>query len=109
MCIAWQLLDENAFIAEAWRDERGDDDGDDGGADVDRPERVQFYGVAASGPHLRGSLISAACGRGGGGFDAEGVARLIAMVQSIAAERDRIFTTRGLDMMMVREASSAWR
>jgi type VII secretion protein EccCb len=38
------------------------------------------------------------------GSDAEGVARLIATVQNIAAERDRIFTTRGLDMMTVREA-----
>ena len=69
-----------------------------------RPERVQFYCVAASGPHLARIADLPHVAAVVAGSDAEGVARLIATVQNIAAERDKIFTTRGLDMMSVREA-----
>jgi type VII secretion protein EccCb len=74
------------------------------GALMYRPERVQFYCVAASGPHLARVADLPHVAAVVAGSDAEGVARLIATVQNIAAERDKIFTTRGLDMMSVREA-----
>ncbi|WP_375489191.1 type VII secretion protein EccCa, partial [uncultured Mycobacterium sp.] len=74
------------------------------GALMYRPERVQFYCIAASGPHLArvGDLPHVAAVVASS--DSEGVGRVIATVENIVAERDRIFTTRGLDMMTVREA-----
>ncbi|PXX01564.1 type VII secretion protein EccCa [Mycolicibacterium moriokaense] len=74
------------------------------GALMYRPERVQFYCVAASGPQLAAvgdlphvaSVVSS--------FDTEGVNRLLATVRQIVDDRERIFAARGLDMMTVREA-----
>ena len=74
------------------------------GALMYRPERVQFYCIAASGPQLAAvadlphvaSVVSS--------FDTEGVNRLLATVRQIVDERERIFAARGLDMMTVREA-----
>lgn len=73
------------------------------GALMYRPERVQFYCIAASGPQLAqiadlphvAAVVSVS--------DTEGVNRLLATCENIVAERDRIFTTRGLDMQTVRE------
>ena len=67
-----------------------------------RPERVQFYGVAAGGPSLSAvtglphvaGLVPA--------LDREGVGRVIATVQGIVAEREAIFAKTGLDMDEVR-------
>jgi S-DNA-T family DNA segregation ATPase FtsK/SpoIIIE len=74
------------------------------GALMYRPERVQFYCIAASGPQL--AQLSALPHVAGvvGVSDSEGVSRLLATVEAIAEERDRIFATRGLDMQTVREA-----
>ncbi len=74
------------------------------GALMYRPERVQFYCIAASGPQL--AQLSALPHVAGvvGVSDSEGVNRLLATVEAIAEERDRIFATRGLDMQTVREA-----
>jgi S-DNA-T family DNA segregation ATPase FtsK/SpoIIIE len=74
------------------------------GALMYRPERVQFYCIAASGPQLAAvsdlphvaSVVSS--------FDTEGVNRLLATVRQIVDERERIFAARGLDMMTVRDA-----
>lgn len=74
------------------------------GALMYRPERVQFYCVAASGPQLAAvadlphvaSVVSS--------FDTEGVNRLLATVRQIVDERERTFAARGLDMMTVRQA-----
>jgi S-DNA-T family DNA segregation ATPase FtsK/SpoIIIE len=74
------------------------------GALMYRPERVQFYCIAASGPHLARVADLPHVAAVVAGSDSEGVARVIATVENIAAERDRIFTTRGLDIMTVREA-----
>ena len=69
-----------------------------------RPERVQFYCIAASGPqlaevaglpHVAGVVPL---------LDREGVNRLIATVQGIVAERERIFAAEGLSMERVRRA-----
>lgn len=67
-----------------------------------RPERVQFYCIAASGPQLArlGDLPHVAAVAAGS--DAEGVARVVATVEAIATERDHVFTTQRLDMDMVR-------
>ncbi|MDQ2636958.1 MAG: type VII secretion protein EccCa [Actinomycetota bacterium] len=67
-----------------------------------RPERVQFYCIAASGPQLQrlGDLPHVAVVAAGS--DAEGVGRVVATVEAIAVERDHVFTTQRLDMDMVR-------
>lgn len=73
------------------------------GALMYRPERVQFYCIAASGPQLAqladvphvAAVVSVS--------DTEGVNRLLATLENLVADRDRIFTTRGLDMQTVRE------
>ena len=69
-----------------------------------RPERVQFYCIAASGPQLAdvGSLphVAAVAPL----VDREGVNRLIATVQGIVAEREGIFAREGLSMDRVRRA-----
>jgi type VII secretion protein EccCa/type VII secretion protein EccCb len=72
-----------------------------------RPERVQFYCIAASGPQLSrvGALPHVATVVANS--DAEGVRRVIATVDAIATERDRIFTTQRLDMDKVRVAKFA--
>ena len=69
-----------------------------------RPERVQFYCIAASGPQLArvGGLPHVATVVANS--DAEGVRRVIATVEAIATERDRVFTTQRLDMDKVRAA-----
>ncbi|BBZ15025.1 type VII secretion protein EccCa [Mycobacterium branderi] len=74
------------------------------GALMYRPERVQFYCVAASGPQLAavGDLPHVATVVPV--FDTEGVNRLLATVQGIIDERERTFASRGLDMMTVRQA-----
>lgn len=69
-----------------------------------RPERVQFYCIAASGPKLSRleelpHVASVAAIQ-----DSEGVARLMATVEAIVEERERLFATRGLDMEQVRAA-----
>jgi S-DNA-T family DNA segregation ATPase FtsK/SpoIIIE len=75
-----------------------------GGALAYRPERVQFYCIAASGPQLArlGELPHVAAVAAG--TDGEGVARVIATVEAIVTDRDRIFTTQRLDMDKVRAA-----
>ena len=67
-----------------------------------RPERVQFYGVAAGGPSLAavGGLPHVA--GLAPAVDREGVGRIIASVQGIVAEREAVFAKTGLDMDEVR-------
>ena len=67
-----------------------------------RPERVQFYCVAAGGPSL--SAITGLPHVAGlaPALDREGVGRVIASVQAIVAEREAIFAKTGLDMDEVR-------
>ncbi|MDT5117522.1 MAG: hypothetical protein QOE30_3261 [Mycobacterium sp.] len=74
------------------------------GALMYRPERVQFYVVAASGPQLAavGDLPHVAAVVPV--FDTEGVNRMLATVKNIVDERERTFAARGLDMQTVREA-----
>ena len=74
------------------------------GALMYRPERVQFYCIAASGPQLAQLSALPHVAAVVGVSDSEGVNRLLATVEGIAEERDRIFATRGLDMATVREA-----
>ena len=74
------------------------------GALMYRPERVQFYCIAASGPQLAQLAALPHVAGVVGVSDAEGVNRLLATVEAIAEERDRIFATRGLDMQTVRAA-----
>ena len=72
------------------------------GALLYRPERVQFYCIASSGPQLArlGDLPHVATVVAGS--DSEGVGRVVATIEAIAASRDRIFTTQRLDMDKVR-------
>jgi S-DNA-T family DNA segregation ATPase FtsK/SpoIIIE len=72
------------------------------GALLYRPERVQFYCIAASGPQLARLADLPHVATVVAGTDSEGVARLIATVEAIAVERDRVFTTQRLDMDKVR-------
>jgi S-DNA-T family DNA segregation ATPase FtsK/SpoIIIE len=72
------------------------------GALLYRPERVQFYCVAASGPQLARLADLPHVAAVVAGTDGEGVARVIATVEAIAAERDKVFTTQRLDMDKVR-------
>lgn len=67
-----------------------------------RPERVQFYCIAASGPQLArlGDLPHVA--EVAAASDSEGVGRVVTTVEAIATERDHVFTTQRLDMDMVR-------
>jgi len=67
-----------------------------------RPERVQFYCVAAGGPSLAavGGLPHVA--GLAPAMDREGVGRIIASVQGIVAEREAVFAKTGLDMEEVR-------
>lgn len=67
-----------------------------------RPERVQFYCIAASGPQLARVSGLPHVAAVVAGTDTEGVNRVVATVEAIAAERDRIFTTQRLDMDKVR-------
>jgi type VII secretion protein EccCb len=72
------------------------------GALLYRPDRVQFYCIAASGPQLARLADLPHVATVVAGTDAEGVARLIATVEAIAVERDKVFTTQRLDMDKVR-------
>ena len=74
------------------------------GALLYRPERVQFYCVAASGPQLARVADLPHVASVVANTDAEGVRRVISTVEAIARERDRIFTTQGIDMDMMRAA-----
>ncbi len=67
-----------------------------------RPERVQFYCVAAGGPTLAaiGGLPHVA--GLAPAVDREGVGRIVASVQGIVAEREAAFAKTGLDMDEVR-------
>ncbi len=67
-----------------------------------RPERVQFYCVAAGGPSLAavGGLPHVA--GLAPAVDREGVGRIIASVLGIVAEREAVFAKTGLDMDEVR-------
>ncbi|WP_431241074.1 type VII secretion protein EccCa (plasmid) [Mycolicibacterium aichiense] len=67
-----------------------------------RPERVQFYCIAASGPNLARLVDLPHVAEVAAGSDAEGVARVVSTVEAIASERDHVFTTQRLDMDMVR-------
>jgi type VII secretion protein EccCa/type VII secretion protein EccCb len=69
-----------------------------------RPDRVQFYCIAASGPQLARLADLPHVATVVAGTDGEGAARLVATVEAIATERDRIFTTQRLDMDKVRAA-----
>ncbi|WP_094287345.1 type VII secretion protein EccCa [Mycobacterium lehmannii] len=74
------------------------------GALMYRPERVQFYCIAGSGPQLA-SLNDLPHVAGVAALhDTEGVSRLLATVRNIVDERERLFAARGLDMNQVREA-----
>lgn len=68
------------------------------------PARVQFYCIAASGPQLARVADLPQVATVVAGTDSEGVARTVATVEAIVAERDRIFTTARLDMDKVRAA-----
>ncbi|WP_241777317.1 type VII secretion protein EccCa [Mycobacterium intracellulare] len=68
------------------------------------PARVQFYCIAASGPQLARVADLPHVAAVVAGTDSEGVNRLVATVEAIAAERDRVFTTQRLDMDKVRTA-----
>jgi type VII secretion protein EccCa/type VII secretion protein EccCb len=74
------------------------------GALMYRPERVQFYCVAASGPQLAAVADLPHVASVASSFDTEGVNRLLATVRQIVDERERTFAARGLDMMTVRQA-----
>lgn len=74
------------------------------GALMYRPERVQFYVVAASGPQLAAVAELPHVAAVVPVFDVEGVNRLLATVTNIVAERERTFAARGLDMHTVRQA-----
>lgn len=67
-----------------------------------RPERVQFYCVAASGPSLSAVAGFPHVAGLAPALDREGVGRIIASVQGIVAEREAIFAKAGLDMDEVR-------
>jgi type VII secretion protein EccCb len=69
-----------------------------------RPERVQFYCVAASGPQLARVADLPHVATVVAGSDSEGVNRVVATLESIVSERDRVFTTQRLDMDKVRAA-----
>lgn len=69
-----------------------------------RPERVQFYCVAASGPQLAAVAGLPHVAAVAPLLDREGVNRLIATVQGIVAEREEIFAREGLSMDRVRRA-----
>ncbi|MEE6140370.1 type VII secretion protein EccCa [Mycobacterium sp. 050128] len=69
-----------------------------------RPERVQFYCIAASGPQLARVSDLPHVAAVVAGTDSEGVTRIIATVEAIVNERDRAFTTQRLDMDQVRVA-----
>ena len=69
-----------------------------------RPDRVQFYCVAASGPQLAALNDLPHVAAVAALHDTEGVTRLLATVRGIVDERERLFATRGLDMNQVREA-----
>ncbi len=67
-----------------------------------RPERVQFYCVAASGPSLSAVAGLPHVAGLAPALDREGVGRIIATVQGIVAEREAIFAKTGLDMQELR-------
>jgi type VII secretion protein EccCa/type VII secretion protein EccCb len=69
-----------------------------------RPERVQFYCVAASGPQLARVADLPHVATVVAGSDSEGVNRVVSTLEAIVSERDRIFTTQRLDMDKVRAA-----
>lgn len=74
------------------------------GALMYRPERVQFYCIAASGPQLAAVADLPHVAAVAPHFDAEGVNRVLATVGKIIDDRERLFAARGLDMMTVRQA-----
>jgi type VII secretion protein EccCa/type VII secretion protein EccCb len=67
-----------------------------------RPERVQFYCIAASGAHLAALSELAHVAGVAAAVDREGVNRVIASVQAIVAERETLFARNRLDMDTVR-------
>ncbi len=69
-----------------------------------RPERVQFYCIAASGPQLADVASLPHVAAVAPLVDREGVNRLIATVQGIVAEREGIFAREGLSMDRLRRA-----
>ena len=69
-----------------------------------RPDRVQFYCIAASGPQLAAMASLPHVAAVAPLLDREGVNRLIATVQGIVAEREQIFAREGLSMDRVRRA-----
>ncbi|MDG4667962.1 type VII secretion protein EccCa [Mycobacterium sp. 236(2023)] len=74
------------------------------GALLYRPERVQFYCIAASGPQLAAVADLPHVASVVPVFDTEGVARVLATVRQIVEDRERQFAARGLDIAMVRQA-----
>lgn len=67
-----------------------------------RPERVQFYCVAAGGPSLSAVAGLPHVAGMAPAVDREGVGRIISSVQGIVAEREAVFAKTGLDMEEVR-------
>jgi type VII secretion protein EccCb len=67
-----------------------------------RPERVQFYCVAAGGPSLSAVAGLPHVAGLAPAVDREGVGRIISSVQGIVAEREAMFAKTGLDMDEVR-------
>ncbi|HZA10649.1 type VII secretion protein EccCa [Mycobacterium sp.] len=74
------------------------------GALMYRPERVQFYCIAASGAHLAGVAELPHVAGVAAAVDREGVNRVIATVRNIVAEREALFARNRLDMDTVRRA-----
>jgi type VII secretion protein EccCb len=72
-----------------------------------RPERVQFYCVAAGGPSLSSVAGLPHVAGMAPALDREGVGRVVASVQGIVAEREAIFAKTGLDMDEVRRRKFA--
>jgi S-DNA-T family DNA segregation ATPase FtsK/SpoIIIE len=74
------------------------------GALMYRPERVQFYCIAASGPQLAALEDLPHVAGVAALHDTEGLNRLLATVRGIVDDRERLFAARGLDMDQVRQA-----
>ena len=74
------------------------------GALLYRPERLQFYCIAASGPQLARLADLPHVAAVVAGTDQEGVNAVISAVEAIHTERDRVFTTQRLDIGKVRVA-----
>src|SRR5258708_36811361 len=74
------------------------------GALMYRPERVQFYCLAASGPQLAAVADLPHVAPVASSFGTEGVNRLLATVRQIVAEREKALPARGRDIVPGRQS-----